>query len=64
VVYPGPTFLASEDFAFMLKEQRGTYCFLGNGPGPMVHHPQYRFNKEILSQGAAYWVALVENYLS
>lgn len=64
VVYPGPTFLASEDFAFMLQRQKGTYCFLGNGPGPMVHHPQYRFNKEILPLGAAYWVALVESYLS
>jgi len=64
VVYPGPTFLASEDFAFMLKEKKGTYCFLGNGEGPMVHHPQYKFNKGILPEGAAYWVALVENYLT
>ncbi|MFA5507410.1 MAG: M20 aminoacylase family protein [Vulcanimicrobiota bacterium] len=63
VVHPGPTFLASEDFAFMLQRQKGTYCFLGNGPGPMVHHPQYQFNKEILPLGAAYWVALTENYL-
>lgn len=64
VEYPGPTFLASEDFAFMLEQKKGTYCFLGNGPGPMVHHPQYQFNKGILTDGAAYWVAVAEEYLS
>lgn len=64
VVYPGPTFLASEDFAFMLQQKPGTYCFVGNGPGPMVHHPQYVFNKDILADGAAYWVAIAEGYLS
>jgi len=63
VIYPGPTFLASEDFAFMLEQKKGTYCFLGNGEGPMVHHPQYTFNTDILPRGAAYWVALTEGYL-
>ena len=63
VVYPGPTFLGSEDFAFMLQEKKGTYCFIGNGDTPMVHHPQFVFNREILPKGAAYWVALTEGYL-
>lgn len=63
VVYPGPSFLASEDFAFMLQKKKGTYCFLGNGPGKMVHHPEYFFNQKILPVGAAYWVALTEGYL-
>ncbi len=63
VICPGPAFLASEDFAFMLREKKGTYCFVGGGPGKMVHHPEYRFNPAILPVGAAYWVALVENYL-
>lgn len=63
VVYPGPSFLASEDFAFMLQKKKGTYCFLGSGPGKMVHHPQYFFNQDILPIGAAYWVALTESYL-
>jgi hippurate hydrolase len=63
VVYPGPSFLASEDFAFMLQKKKGTYCFLGSGPGKMVHHPQYFFNRDILPVGAAYWVALTEGYL-
>jgi hippurate hydrolase len=63
VILPGPAFLASEDFAFMLQEKKGTYCFLGGGPGKMVHHPEYRFNPEILPIGAAYWVALVESHL-
>jgi hippurate hydrolase len=63
VVYPGPSFLASEDFAFMLQKKQGTYCFLGSGPGKMVHHPEYYFNQNILPVGAAYWVALTESYL-
>ncbi len=63
VIYPGPSFLASEDFAFMLQRKKGTYCFLGSGPGKMVHHPEYYFNQNILPIGAAYWVALTESYL-
>ena len=63
-VYPGPTFLGSEDFAFMLQEKPGCYWFIGNGDTPMVHHPQYTFNPEILPLGAAYWVALTEGLLN
>jgi len=63
VIYPGPSFLASEDFAFMLQKKKGTYCFLGTGPGKMVHHPEYSFNQDILPVGAAYWAALTEGYL-
>ena len=63
VTYPGPSYLGSEDFAFMLQKKQGTYCLLGNGDTPMVHHPQYVFNDDILPVGAAYWVALTEHYL-
>lgn len=63
VVYPGPTYLGSEDFAFMLQQRPGTYCFLGNGDTPMVHHPRYVFNQDLLPIGAAYWVTLTENLL-
>ena len=62
-IYPGPTFLGSEDFAFMLQKRPGTYCFIGNGDTPMVHHPEYVLNQDILPRGAAYWVALVEGIL-
>lgn len=61
--FPGPTFLGSEDFAFMLQKRPGSYCFLGNGDTPMVHHPQFTFNKELLTTGATYWAALTEGYL-
>jgi len=30
-MYPGPSYLGSEDFAFMLQKKEGTYCLLGNG---------------------------------
>ena len=60
---PCDTVAASEDFAFMLQKKRGTYCLLGNGDTPMVHHPQYAFDDDILPKGAANWVALTERYL-
>jgi hippurate hydrolase len=63
VMYPGPSYLGSEDFAFMLQKKQGTYCLLGNGDTQMVHHPQYVFDDAILPIGAAYWVALTEQYL-
>ncbi|HEY9039055.1 MAG TPA: M20 aminoacylase family protein [Roseovarius sp.] len=59
----GPTYLGSEDFAFMLQKRKGTYCFLGNGDTKFVHHPEYVFDQDILPIGAAYWVALTEGYL-
>lgn len=62
-VYPGPTFLGSEDFAFMLQQRPGTYCFIGNGDTLMVHHPEFIFHKDLLIKGAAYWVALTEGIL-
>ena len=63
VVYPAQAYMGSEDFAFMLQQKAGCYGMLGNGDGPMVHHPNYRFNPEILPIGAAYWVALATEYL-
>ena len=62
-MYPGPSYLGSEDFAFMLQKKKGTYCLLGNGDTAMVHHPQYVFDDAILPMGAAYWVTLTERYL-
>lgn len=56
----GPTYLGSEDFAFMLQQRKGTYCFLGNGDTKFVHHPEYVFDTDILPVGAAYWAALTE----
>ena len=64
VVMPGPTFMGSEDFAFYAQHKPGTYCFIGNGDTPMVHHPMYDFDDRNLPIGAAYWVALTEHYLA
>lgn len=63
VVTDGPTFMGSEDFAFFAQRKPGTYCFIGNGETPMVHHPQYDFDDRNLPVGAAYWVAVAEEYL-
>lgn len=55
--------MSSEDFAFMLEQRPGNYVMLGGGDGFMVHHPGYVFNQQLLPIGAAYWVALAEDYL-
>ncbi|MEE8274020.1 MAG: M20/M25/M40 family metallo-hydrolase, partial [Alphaproteobacteria bacterium] len=60
-----PAMMASEDFAFMLKERPGCYIWLGNGGdgelgGCAVHNPHYDFNDNILALGASYWARLVE----
>jgi amidohydrolase len=58
-----PPNMASEDFSFMVREKRGSYVFIGNGPeenGCLLHNPRYDFNDEILPLGATYWVRLVE----
>ena len=62
----------SEDFAYLLQQVPGAYLLIGNGDnghshghgiGPCsVHNPHYDFNDQCLSDGAAYWVALAENF--
>jgi hippurate hydrolase len=67
VTLQGPPLTASEDFAFMLERVPGCYLFIGNGDGPghcMVHNPGYDFNDDNLAVGSAYWVRLVERFLS
>lgn len=55
--------MGAEDFAFMLERKPGAYMLIGGGPGPMVHHPRYDFNDEILLLGARYWSRLAEREL-
>ena len=58
----------SEDFAWMLQARPGCYVILGNGEGEWhgchVHNPGYDFNDDCIPVGAAFWVRLVERYLS
>ncbi|WP_347987386.1 M20 aminoacylase family protein [Methylomonas sp. AM2-LC] len=67
--------MGAEDFAFMLQEVPGSYCFIGNGEGDhrnlghgagpcSLHNASYDFNDDILPLGATYWVRLVEAYLA
>lgn len=66
--------MAGEDFAFMLKECRGCYAFIGNGDGSHrepgsgmgpceLHNDSYDFNDELLPIGATYFVQLANRYL-
>ena len=66
--------MGAEDFAFMLQQLPGCYCFIGNGDGDhrsqghgagpcTLHNASYDFNDAILPLGASYWVKLVEHCL-
>jgi amidohydrolase len=67
--------MGAEDFAYMLQEMPGAYCFIGNGDGShrhlghgegpcMLHNPTYDFNDELIPLGGTYWVKLVQAWLA
>ena len=59
--------MGGEDFAYMLNAKQGAYLMLGGGRGkndPLLHHPQYDFNDDILPVGASWWATLVEQQLA
>jgi hippurate hydrolase len=55
---------ASEDFAFMLQANPGSYLFVGNGDGAPLHSAHYNFNDAIIAPAARYWVRLAEAFLA
>ncbi len=58
--------MASEDFAWMLRQVPGAYIQIGNGDGEgtcEVHNPGYDFNDAALPYGASLFVRLVEKRL-
>lgn len=74
VVDQEPT-MGAEDFAFMLEEKPGAYCFiangdgdhraLGHGAGPCaLHNPSYDFNDRLIPLGATFWVELAREWLA
>ena len=59
--------MGGEDFSYMLNAKQGSYIMLGGGSGPdapLLHHPLYDFNDEVLPIGASYWAALAEQFLA
>jgi hippurate hydrolase len=51
----------------MLQAKQGAYLMLGAARGednPLLHHPRYDFNDEILPVGASWWATLVEQQLA
>ncbi|MFD0979761.1 M20 aminoacylase family protein [Tropicimonas aquimaris] len=55
--------MGAEDFSFMLLERPGAFLFIGQGEGPMCHHPAFDFNDEIAPVGASFFARLVERAL-
>jgi len=71
--------LGAEDFAYMLLEKPGAYCFIGNGMGAhrgryeggghdagpcTLHNPHYDFNDDLIPLGGTYWVQLAQQWLA
>ncbi len=66
VRHMGMPTMGGEDFAYMLNAKQGAYLMLGGGTGendPMLHHPRYDFNDEILPMGASWWATLTEQLM-
>ncbi|MEM9968686.1 MAG: M20 aminoacylase family protein [Pseudomonadota bacterium] len=55
--------MVAEDFSYMLNERPGAYIMMGNGDGPMVHHPLYNFNDDALPAGCSWFAEMVESRL-
>ncbi len=60
--------MASEDFAFLLRERPGAYFWLGagtpeTGGSAPLHSPRFDFNDALLEPGAALWQALAARLL-
>jgi hippurate hydrolase len=54
--------MASEDFAFLLKERPGAYIWLGSqrdGANPGLHSSQFDFNDALVPIGANLWTSLI-----
>ncbi|MEO0484529.1 MAG: M20 aminoacylase family protein [Pseudomonadota bacterium] len=52
--------MGAEDFSYMLEARPGAYLFLGQGDGPVCHHPAYDFNDAVAPVGASFFARLVE----
>ncbi len=74
-VMPQEPTMGAEDFAFMLQDKPGAYCFIGNGDGAhremghgagpcTLHNPSYDFNDDLIPLGATYWVRLAEAWFA
>ena len=74
-VVPQEPSMGAEDFAYMLLEKPGAYCFIANGDGDhraighgggpcTLHNPSYDFNDELIPLGATYWVRLAQRWLA
>ncbi|MCL6654890.1 amidohydrolase [Agrobacterium rubi] len=55
-----PPFMASEDFADMLKIVPGAYYFIGQENGAPLHNPAYKFDDDIIPLGAALLVSIAQ----
>ncbi|CTQ50554.1 M20 aminoacylase family protein [Jannaschia donghaensis] len=55
-----PKEMGAEDFSYMLNVRPGAYLFLGAGPGPVLHHPEFDFNDTIAPLGASFFARMVE----
>jgi len=68
VIDKGYRTMASEDMAFMMQEIPGCYCLIGSanserGLDAKHHQPEFNFDEQALTQGAALLVSAVHDLL-
>ncbi len=55
-----PPVMGGEDFSYMLEERPGAFIFLGAGEGAGLHHPEYKFNDDVIPVGCSWFAEMIE----
>jgi len=56
--------MGGEDFSFMLEKGPGAFMWIGNGDSADLHNPTFDLNDQSTPYDRAYFVSLVESYLT
>ena len=52
--------MGAEDFSYLLEACPGAYLYLGQGPGPGLHHPGFDFDDAVAPVGASFLARVAE----
>ncbi len=55
--------LITEDFSWYQRYLPGLFFFLGCGPAPALHSPDFQFDEGVLSQGAELFTRIAEEFV-
>ena len=54
--------LITEDFSWYQRTLPGLFFFLGCGPAPALHAPDFQFDERVLARGADLFTRIAEEF--